>query len=116
MIARALAAQLGLRVTERRRGGLASYRCVISEFHARRKTIVLYRDALELLGALVDRQGLPFERAQLDEIAIAHECFHARAPHAGEHAAHAFAASLLGLAASPALLDRALALHLAGGA
>lgn len=114
MIARALAAELGLRVTERRRGGVAPYRCVISELHARSKTIVLYRDALDLLGTLIDAKSLPFDRAQLEEIAIAHECFHARSSRGSEESAHAFAASLLGLAESPALLDEALARHLAG--
>ncbi|MGH7659667.1 MAG: hypothetical protein ACRENA_01960 [Vulcanimicrobiaceae bacterium] len=114
MIARALAAALGLRVTERRAGGVAPYRCVIAELHERSKTIVLYRDALELLGRLVDSGRLPFDRAQLDEIAIAHECFHARAPQGSEESAHAFAASLLGLTESPAVLNDALARHLAG--
>ena len=116
MIARALAAELGLHVTEEPRGGVASYRCVISELRERSKTIVLYRDALDLLATLIDAKGLPFDRVQLDEIAIAHECFHARSAHGSEEAAHAFAASLLGLAESPALLDEALAQHLAGAA
>jgi hypothetical protein len=114
VIAHALAAKLGLRVTERRDGGLASYRCVISELHVRRKEIVLYRDALELLATLISAERLPFELRQLDEIAIAHECFHARSPHGSEDAAHAFAASLLSLTASPALLEQALARHLGG--
>lgn len=114
MIARALAAELGLRVMEAPRGGVASYRCVISELRERRQTIVLYRDALDLLGNLIDAKGLPFDRKQLEDIAIAHECFHARSPHGSEEAAHAFAVSLLGLAESPALLDEALARHLAG--
>lgn len=114
MTARALAAELGLRVTERRTGGIAPYRCVISELHARSNTIVLYRDALELLKRLIGVENLPFDGAQLEEIAIAHECFHARSPRESEASAHSFAASLLGLAASPALLDDALARYLAG--
>jgi hypothetical protein len=114
VIARALAAALGLRVTERTEGGIAAYRCVLAELHARTKTIVLYRDALELVGTLIESERLPFDRAQLEDIAIAHECFHARWPQADEKAAHAFAASLLGLGDSPALLDEALARYLAG--
>jgi hypothetical protein len=113
--ARALAERLGLRVTERR-GGVTPHCCVLSELHERKKTIVLYEDSLELLGRLVDARGLPFERAQLEEIAIAHECFHAQAPGASEADAHAFARDLLRLAASPAMLDDVLARHLAGTA
>jgi hypothetical protein len=114
VIARALAAELGLRVKEVPLGGVASYRCVVSELRERTKTIVLYRDTLDLLGSLIDAKGLPFDRTQLEEIAIAHECFHARFAKGSEEAAHAFAASLLGLAESPALLNEALARHLAG--
>jgi hypothetical protein len=102
---------LGLRIVERR-GGTGVARCVISEYHTRSKTIVLYRDSLELLVNLVRERRLPFDPAMLDEIAIAHECAHVRFPKAREADAHAFAQELLGLAASPQLLESALASYL----
>lgn len=102
---------MGVRIVERR-GGYGAARCVISEYHTRTKTIVLYRDSLELLANLVHEQRLPFDPTMLDEIAIAHECAHVRFPRGREADAHTFAQELLGLAASPQLLERAVASYL----
>ena len=99
MKARALAARLGARV-EVREGGLRPARCVISEYHTRSRTIVVYEDTLRLLGA--DPEGL-------EEIAIAHECFHVLKPRGDEAGAHAFARAFLGLPESPELLETKLA-------
>ena len=107
MIARRLAQRFGAKIVERR-GGMAPFRCVISELETRGPTIVLYRDTLELLAQLVVAQRLPFEPQSLDEIAIAHECFHLRWSRAPEERAHEYARALLQLPASPALLESAL--------
>lgn len=111
MKASALAESLGVRIVEKR-GGTHARRCVISEYHTRTKTIVLYRDSLELLADVVRERKLPFEAALLDEIAIAHECAHVRAPKTREAEAHAFAQELLDLEVSPAILEEALAQRL----
>lgn len=111
MNVRALADRLGARIVERR-GGIAQDRWLISEYHTRHKTIVLYRDTLEVLADLVVARDLPFDVERLDEIAIAHECFHLLFPGTkggGEERVHAFVQELLELPASPALLQRALA-------
>ena len=102
---------MGLRIVERR-GGTRGARCVISEYHTRARTIVLYRDSLELLASIVEQRRLPFDASMLDEIAIAHECAHVRSPKAPEADAHAFAEQLLDLAASPRILESALASYL----
>jgi len=106
--ARELAKRLGARVVERR-GGVGEDRWVISEFNPREKTIVVYLDTLELLSELVLVNDLPFDPEHLDEIAIAHECYHlvsgsAHGPQ-GEEEAHRFARELLDLPASPELLN-----------
>lgn|GEM_PF-3210587 len=111
MIARTLAKRLGAKIVERR-GGLGEDRWVISEFNSREKTIVIYLDTLELLSELVLVNDLPFDPEHLDEIAIAHECFHmvsgsAHGPQ-GEEDAHKFARELLDLPASPELLNELL--------
>lgn len=111
MNARALAKRLGARVVERR-GGITENRWAISEYNPREKTIVLYLDTLELLSELVVVNDLPFDPDHLDEIAIAHECFHlisgsAHGPQ-GEEDAHKFARELLDLPASPELLNELL--------
>ena len=108
MKARELAKRLGARVVERR-GGVGEDRWVISEFNPREKTIVVYLDTLELLSELVLVNDLPFDPEHLDEIAIAHECYHlvsgsAHGPQ-GEEEAHRFARELLDLPASPELLN-----------
>lgn len=108
MNARALAKRLGAKIVERR-GGLGEDRWVISELNSRDKTIVIYLDTLELLTDLVITSDLPFDAEHLDEIAIAHECFHlisgsAHGPQ-GEEDAHRFARELLDLPASPELLN-----------
>jgi hypothetical protein len=108
---RAYARALGARIVERR-GGVGRSRCVISEYHTRGKTIVLYRDSLALLARLVAACNLPFDPAQLEDVAIVHECFHLIAPHANEDAAHEFVRVVLGLAASPAVLSQALSKYL----
>jgi hypothetical protein len=104
MIARRLAARLGATIIERR-GGMTVGRYVISEFHTRTNTIVVYADTLEILAELVCAHALPFEPEQLLEIAIAHECFHLSDRHGSEAAAHAFVRDLLGLPESPAILS-----------
>jgi hypothetical protein len=109
MNARALAKRLGVRVMERR-GGITEDRWVISEYNTREKTIVLYLDTLELLSELVTVNDLPFNPEQLDEIAIAHECFHVifgKGTH-NEEDAHRFTRELLELPASPELLNELL--------
>ena len=112
MKARALAQRLGARIVERR-GGISESRWVISEYDPRSKTIVLYRDTLELLSELVAVHDLPFDHEELDEIAIAHECFHLMLGRKGsEERAHAFAQEFLDLMASPSLLNEALATHI----
>jgi hypothetical protein len=108
---RALAQRLGARIAERR-GGVSSERWVISEYNPRERTIVLYLDTLELLSELVVVNDLPFDPDRLDEIAIAHECYHVifgstKGMHR-EADAHAFTRELLDLAASPALLNEIL--------
>lgn len=111
MNARALAKRLGARIVERR-GGIAEDRWVMSECNSRDKTIVIYLDTLELLSELVAVNDLPFDPERLDEIAIAHECFHlisgsGHGPQ-GEEDAHKFARELLDLPASPGLLNELL--------
>ena len=111
MRARALAKRLGAKIVERR-GGIGEDRWVISEFNAREKTIVIYLDTIELLSELVVVNDLPFDPEHLDEIAIAHECFHmisgsSHGPR-GEEDAHRFARELLDLSASPELLNELL--------
>lgn len=113
MTGRDLAARLGARIVERR-GGIEPYRFVVSEADSRGKRIVLYRDTLELLAKIVIARALPFDPDRLDEIAIVHECCHLQRPHASEAVAHRYARRLLRLAASPALLDDALASHARG--
>ena len=115
MNVRQLASKLGARIVERR-GGISENRWVISEYESRNKTIVVYRDTLELLAELVAVQDLPFDVERLDEIAIAHECFHLLFPgkRGDEEGAHAFAQELLELATSPAVLSDALASHMGG--
>jgi len=108
---RELANRLGARIVERR-GGISETRWVISELETRTKTIVVYRDTLELLAELVAVQDLPFDVERLDEIAIAHECFHLMFPgKRGEDRVHAFVQELLELVESPAILNDALAAH-----
>jgi hypothetical protein len=109
--ARALAKRLGARIVEKR-GGIGENRWVISEFNSRDKTIVIYLDTLEMLSELVVVNDLPFDPDHLDEIAIAHECFHlisgsGHGPQ-GEEDAHKFARELLDLPASPELLNELL--------
>lgn len=109
MSARALAKKLGVRITERR-GGITEDRWVISEYNPREKTIVLYLDTLELLSELVLVNDLPFDPEHLDEIAIAHECFHVifgKGTH-NEEDAHRFTRELLELPASPLILNELL--------
>ncbi len=109
--ARALAKRLGARIVERR-GGISEDRWVMSECNPRDKTIVLYLDTLELLSEFVIISDLPFDPEHLDEIAIAHECFHmiSGSTHGpqGEEDAHKFARELLDLPASPELLNELL--------
>lgn len=108
MNVRVLAGRLGARIVERR-GGITEDRWVLSEYHARQKTIVLYRDTLEMLAELVLVRDLPFDVERLDEIAIAHECFHLLFPgRSGEGRVHQFVQELLDLPASPQLLEEAL--------
>ena len=104
MIARRLAACLGATIIERR-GGMGAQRYVISEFHTRTNTIVVYADTLEVLAELVVAHALPFDRDQVLEIAIAHECFHLANRQGSEVEAHAFVRDLLDLAQSPAILS-----------
>lgn len=104
MIARRLAARLGATIIERR-GGMAAQRYVISEFHTRTNTIVVYADTLAVLAELVRAHAIPFESDQLLEIAIAHECFHLVNRGGSEAEAHAFVRDRLGLDASPAILS-----------
>jgi len=109
MNARALAERLGARIVERQ-GGISENRWIMSEYQVRNKTIVLYRDTLDMLADLVATRDLPFDIEHLDEIAIAHECFHLLfGGKGGEARAHQFVQELLDLPESPALLDRALA-------
>ena len=113
MNVRELAGKLGARIVERR-GGISENRWVISEYETRNKTIVVYRDTLELLAELVAVQDLPFDVERLDEIAIAHECFHLLFPgkRGNEERANSFAQELLDLVISPAVLNDALAAHM----
>jgi hypothetical protein len=112
---RELANRLGARIVERR-GGISDQRWVLSEYETRNKTIVVYLDTIELLAELVAVQDLPFDVERLDEIAIAHECFHLLFPgkRGEEERAHAFAQELLDLVTSPAVLSEALASHMGG--
>ena len=112
MNVRELVNRLGARVVERR-GGISETRWVLSEFESRNKTIVVYRDTIELLAELVAIRNLPFDVERLDDIAIAHECFHLMFPgKRGEDRVHAFVQELLDLPESPAVLNDALAAHI----
>ena len=108
----ALARRLGASV-ERRTGGLRPGRCVLAEYHTRPRTIVVYEDALAVASAAARDERLQFGDEILEELAIAHECFHILDPGGSEEGAHAFAAAFLKLPTSPAVLERALARYLA---
>lgn len=108
MIAPRLLRRAGATIVERR-GGITPYRCVISEVETRTRTIVLFRDTLELLGKLIETHSLPFDRYGLDDIAIVHECAHLRWPTATEARIHRYVRRILRLRASPVLLGEVLA-------